>query len=75
MNPRNRLSGDQKGRPAPSVPDKGRAMRAPMGRSQIRSWPVVSAAVNAMKRPSGDTLGVPISTISGPVGMENWIDS
>ena len=47
MKPRNRLSGDQKGRAVPSVPFKGCAARAFMERTQIRDLPSASTALNA----------------------------
>ncbi len=47
MNPMNRLSGDQNGRPAPSVPIIGCAVSAFIARSQIRLTPVESVMLNA----------------------------
>ncbi len=47
MKPRNRLSGDQNGRPVPSVPFSGCAVKAFSARIQIRVLPSVSVALNA----------------------------
>jgi hypothetical protein len=47
MNPMYRLSGDQKGRPASSVPGTGWAKSEFMGRSQIRVTPVESVTLKA----------------------------
>ena len=46
-NPRKRLSGDQKGRVAPSVPARGCAASAFSGRTQIRVLPAASVALKA----------------------------
>src|SRR6476619_2714496 len=59
IKPRNLLSGDQKGRLAPSVPGSGCAASAFICRTQIFVTPDASVALNARYRPSGDTRGAP----------------
>ena len=66
-----RLSGDQNGRPAPSVPSSGCALSALSARIQIRFFPVESVALNARMRPSGEIRGASIVVISGGVGISN----
>ena len=61
--PRNLLSGDQKGRVAPSVPASGWAASALSGRTQIRLFPDESVALNARYRPSGEIRGASIVVI------------
>src|SRR5262249_46349975 len=53
--PRLRLSGDQNGPSAPSVPSSARADREFNGRTQSRLVLVESRATNASRRPSGET--------------------
>ena len=53
----NRLSGDQKGRLAPSVPGSTCAVSEPSGWTQMRLVPVESVALYAMVRPSGEMRG------------------
>ena len=69
--PMKRLSGDQNGRPAPSVPSSARALSALSARIQIRFFPVESVALNARMRPSGEIRGASIVVISGGVGTSN----
>ncbi len=57
-NPIDRLSGDQKGRAAPSVPASGRALSTLRGRSQICGVPS-GAATNRKVRPSGESVNSP----------------
>src|SRR5436309_11949403 len=57
--PRERLSGDQKGKEAPSVPSNGRAERESSGRTHRRSRPSGVRATNASRRPSGDIVTGP----------------
>ena len=52
--PMNRLSGDQNGDTAPSVPASGCAVSDPSERIQSCCWPLV-VATNARCRPSGET--------------------
>src|SRR5437016_4609872 len=53
---RERLSGDQKGQDAPSVPGSGEASSESSGRTHSRRFPS-ELATNARRRPSGDTAG------------------
>jgi hypothetical protein len=53
-NPRNRLSGDQNGVVAPSVPGSRRMSTESMSRIQIATFSVSSTSVNASVRPSGE---------------------
>src|ERR1022692_4234375 len=55
VNPMRRLSGDQKGSAAPSVPAKGRASIASRSRTHSCVCPSCIVAVNAKWRPSGET--------------------
>src|SRR5213075_1493825 len=50
----NRLSGDQNGNAAPSVPGSGCAVSESMGRIHNRTFPDASRAVNASLLPSGE---------------------
>src|SRR6266508_4495413 len=50
-----RLSGDQKGAAAPSVPASGTALESASGRTQRNGRPSAPRAANAIERPSGDT--------------------
>src|SRR5258705_10091863 len=54
-NPRYRLSGDQNGPSAPSVPGNSRAVSKSSARTQSRVSSPGRDARNAKKRPSGDT--------------------
>src|SRR5262245_45354087 len=67
-NQRQRLSGDQSGGDGPSLPAKGWAVREFSGRTRIRVLPVLSVALKAMRRPSGDTRGRSIVVTSSGVG-------
>src|SRR5947209_19554957 len=58
-NPRDVLSGDQKGNIAPSVPGIMRASRESMGRTQIAVFPLASVAVTAMVAPAVESAGAP----------------
>src|SRR5207245_1989764 len=58
-NPMERLSGDQKGKEAPSVPSRGRADRESSGRTHRSSLPSGVRATKASRRPSGDTATGP----------------
>src|SRR6185503_3951195 len=64
-NPRYRLSGDQNGNDAPSVPGTGRASSDARGRTQSWVRPSSSVAVNARTRPSGETASAPRLVFSG----------
>src|SRR6266567_5845373 len=57
--PRDRLSGDQKGKVAPSVSASGCASGAFMGRTQIVCLPSDPIATKTMAPPSGDNTGGP----------------
>src|SRR5262245_42806293 len=57
--PMERLSGDQKGYEAPSVPSNGRAVREARGRTQSRSLPSPVRATKASRRPSGESTTGP----------------
>ena len=63
-----RLSGDQIGRSAPSVPARGRASSWSSERTQIRWRPPRSSTSKAIRRPSGDTAGVPTALTSSGIG-------
>src|SRR5262245_15183212 len=65
-NPSDRLSGDQKGKVAPSVPGSGRAERESRGRSHNRDW-LPSVATNAIVRPSGEIANEIGSAVEGVV--------
>src|SRR6188474_439970 len=52
-----RLSGDQNGYAAPSVPASGCAVRESIARTQRSRLPVTSCAVKATVRPSGEITG------------------
>src|SRR5580698_2008002 len=58
-NPRERLSGDQKGKVALSVPGSSRASTVLVGRTQSAILPSVPVAANARDAPSGDATGGP----------------
>jgi hypothetical protein len=58
-NPRERLSGDQKGKIALSVPDNWCASVEFIGRTQSVILPSALAAANATDAPSGDSTGGP----------------
>src|SRR5438094_726337 len=64
-NPMKRLSGDQKGKSAPSVPANGCAERELSDRIQSCVLPEESVATNARRLPSGDTAKAPNSVFSG----------
>ncbi len=53
-----RLSGDQKGKAAPSVPSRARDSNASSGRIQSRSRPSGVVATKASLRPSGEIAGI-----------------
>src|SRR6202521_6358131 len=53
-NPMNRLSGDQKGKAAPSVPARGWGCNESSGRTHKSSFPSGVVATYAKRRPSGD---------------------
>src|SRR5277367_3911830 len=57
--PSDRLSGDQKGKIAPSVSASARASKAFTGRTQMEVFPSVPMAAKAMDKPSGDNTGGP----------------
>src|SRR5215510_14068529 len=61
-NPRLSPFGDQKGLAAPSVPATRCATGESKERTQSISFPLVSAAVKATVRPSGESAGGPGST-------------
>src|SRR4029077_8117362 len=52
--PTSRLSGDQNGVSASSVPGSARASSVSRGRTQRERWPLRSTAVKATWRPSGE---------------------
>src|SRR5580704_6231353 len=54
-NPRKRLSGDQNGRAAPSVPGSACAASVSSERTQRRDLPSALVAMKAIRRPSGET--------------------
>jgi len=54
-----RLSGDQNGLVAPSVPSSGRATVDPSGRIQIEGDPLASMATNDKNSPFGDSASIP----------------
>src|SRR5262249_2507953 len=58
-NPRKRLSGDQNGWKAPSVPASCCAESASRGRTQRRFLPSEADATKARRRPSGETVTGP----------------
>src|SRR5664279_6252946 len=58
-NPSERLSGDQKGKIAFSVPGITRASSTFMGRTPSAVFPSAPVAANAMDVPSGDSTGGP----------------
>src|ERR1700733_6390443 len=58
-NPRERLSGDQKGKNAPSVPGSACASSPFVGRTQRAVLPSAPVAANAMDAPSGEITGGP----------------
>ena len=66
-NPSERLSGDQKGKIAFSVPGTTRTTSESMGRTQIEVLPSALVAVNATLAPSGDSTG-------GPADHQNQIE-
>src|SRR5215475_6333665 len=70
----NRLSGDQNGGPAPSVPRKGLASSEFISRTQRCGTPSVPKPTKASQRPSGDTLNRPAFVFSGS-GIWKRIDS
>ncbi|MGH9368178.1 MAG: hypothetical protein ACRD3M_10950 [Thermoanaerobaculia bacterium] len=55
--PIERLSGDQKGKSAPSPPGTGYASGASSSRTHRRKEPSASRAPKARRRPSGDNAG------------------
>ena len=57
-----RLSGDENGHVAPSVPGIDRAATASSGRSQSSFLPDGSLATNVIRRPSGDMVSDPESS-------------
>src|SRR5215471_21260810 len=63
-NPMRRLSGDQKGRPAPSVPASGFACNESIGRTHKRDLPSGVEATYARRRPSGDIANPPAEPAS-----------
>ncbi len=73
-NARDRLSGDQNGACAPSVPDSGCALVSASGRVQSCCRPSADKATNARTRPSGDSAshgsptGVPSVASVAPSG-------
>jgi hypothetical protein len=54
----NRLSGDQNGNCAPSVPGSGSAVSESIARTHKRTLPAVSRAVNVIFFPSGEMLAL-----------------
>src|SRR5580704_3125907 len=54
-NPRKRLSGDQNGRMAPSVPASGCAVSASSDRTHRRDLPPALLPTKAIRSPSGET--------------------
>jgi hypothetical protein len=63
--PMRRLSGDQNGTVAPSVPVSGWATLESSFRTQSCTLPEGSVAVKARRRPSGETATVPNVVFSG----------
>src|SRR4029077_16146330 len=64
-NPMNRLSGDQKGKPAPSVPARGCACNESRGRTHKSDFPSGLVATYANRPPSGESANpeaVPANT-------------
>src|ERR1039457_6539042 len=61
-NPSVRLSADQNGSAAPSVPGKARAASESRERTQSMVFPLSSAAEKARARPSGESAGSPPTT-------------
>src|SRR5215472_16030547 len=57
--PSERLSGDQNGLDAPSVPGNGRAAGKFRERAQSMVFPLASVAEEAKMRPSGESAGAP----------------
>ncbi len=55
----NRLSGDQKGQAAPSVPGSGFAATSSTDRTHRLGLPSLTFAENVTRRPSGETLSPP----------------
>src|SRR5262245_32435228 len=55
-NSSDRLSGDQNGNAAPSVPASARAVKLLIGRSHNTAFPLVSAAMKASVVPSGEIV-------------------
>jgi len=62
-NPISRLSGDQKGYMASSVPGKARAVAEFSARTYSKTLPFSSRAVKARCVPSGESTGGPDSTV------------
>src|SRR5271169_4152305 len=64
-NPRKRLSGDQNGRKAPSVPASTCAVSVSSERIQRADFPSALVAAKAIRRPSGETArgaaGAPVA--------------
>src|SRR5260370_7641135 len=58
-NPMKRLSGDQKGRVASSVPESGCALIESSGRIHKRVFPDASVATKARQTPSGEIAKTP----------------
>lgn len=54
--PRARLSGDQNGKAAPSVPATGRALKVSIGRIHSKVLPLASPATKAIMVPSGEIV-------------------
>src|SRR5262244_1287951 len=65
--PMKRLSGDQKGSCASSVPTRGCALTASSGRTHNRLFPDESVAAKAKRRPSGDIANELKPVFSGGV--------
>src|SRR5437870_10097843 len=64
-NPMKRLSGDQKGRVASSVPESGCALIESSGRIHKRVFPEASVATKARRSPSGEIAKEPKLAFSG----------
>src|SRR2546427_368688 len=64
-NPMKRLSGDQNGKDAPSVPASGWGVLESSFRTQSWVLPEESAAVKPRRRPSGETAMAPNVVFSG----------
>src|SRR5437870_7898061 len=64
-NPMKRLSGDQKGRVASSVPESGCALIESSGRIHKRVFPEASVAAKARRSPSGEIAKEPKLAFSG----------